>query len=71
MKADNQRNNEILCIVCNDPVSSRELNNVTEEFKPFPAHEDCFDSFTDADEFLSYAKNECSHRANADKEYKH
>ena len=71
MAADNQGNNDVLCIVCNDPISLNELSNVAEEFKPFPAHEDCFDSFTDADEFLNYAKDECCHQADADKKHEH
>ena len=45
------------CVVCGKPVPSQELQEVAKEFKPYPAHTDCFDSFDNADDFIKFAKH--------------
>ena len=45
------------CIVCKNIVNSDEYNSLAPEFKSYPVHFDCFDTFTNADEFLEFAKN--------------
>ena len=44
------------CLVCNKPIKESELKKVAKEFKPFPAHKECFDSFDTAEDFLKFAK---------------
>ena len=43
------------CVVCSDPVSFEEYQSFSQEFKPYPAHAECFDTFVNADEFLKFA----------------
>ena len=51
------------CVVCYSEVSKKELDKLADEFKQYPAHSECFDTFETADEFLKYAKNhkQCEH----------
>ena len=44
-----------ICIVCGDIVSEADFALMSEEFKAYPAHSDCFDSFSSADAFLAFA----------------
>ena len=46
------------CIVCNDTVEPEEYKLLASEFKPYPVHEECFDTFINADEFLKFASNQ-------------
>lgn len=48
---------KIICLVCEESIEKEELKGVASEFKPYPAHSECFDSFINADEFLEFAKN--------------
>ena len=45
------------CVVCKNIVNSDEYNSLATEFKPYPVHFDCFNTFVNADEFLEFAKN--------------
>ena len=45
------------CIVCSEQLNPEEFLKLAEEFKPFPAHKECFDEFEDAETFLAYAKS--------------
>ena len=45
------------CIVCNELIDKDEFDNISMEFKEFPAHGECFDTFDDAECFLEFAKN--------------
>lgn len=48
------------CIVCHEKVTNEEYNELAPEFKPYPVHGECFDTFTDADEFLEFASEQAS-----------
>ncbi|MDE0118435.1 MAG: hypothetical protein OXM55_00305 [Bdellovibrionales bacterium] len=51
------------CIVCKNIVESEEYSLLAPEFKPYPVHAECFDTFTNADEFLQFAlKNKSSNK---------
>ena len=41
------------CVVCNDTVELREYQSLASEFKPYPVHAECFDTFVNADEFFT------------------
>jgi len=43
------------CLVCHEEITPEELPQMSAEFKLYPAHQDCFDSFDSADEFLAFA----------------
>lgn len=43
------------CIVCEEPILQDETN-VSAEFKAYPAHEECFNGFDSADDFLKFAR---------------
>lgn len=45
------------CIVCDDILTDSEFALISDEFKAYPAHADCFDTFESADEFLAFAQN--------------
>ncbi len=45
------------CIVCNEYLDPKEITDLALEFQSFPAHEECFDEFDNADAFLKFAKS--------------
>ena len=45
------------CVVCNDVVELKEYKQLASEFKPYPVHGKCFDTFVNADEFLEFASS--------------
>lgn len=53
------------CLVCHEEITPEEISQMSAEFKLYPAHQDCFDSFDSADEFLAFAKSELSKEAPA------
>lgn len=46
----------VRCLVCQENLDEADLVQLVDEFKKFPAHPECFDSFENADEFLTFAK---------------
>jgi len=46
------------CIVCDHNLSKDEISALSPECKAYPAHDECFDEFENADEFMKYAKGE-------------
>jgi hypothetical protein len=44
------------CVVCNEEINNEDYSLISEEFKPYPAHKECFDGFETADDFLIFAK---------------
>lgn len=48
------------CIVCHESITSEEYSQWAEEFKPYPAHAECFDTFANTDEFLEFASKHVS-----------
>ena len=46
------------CVVCNDVVELKEYKQLASEFKPYPVHGECFDTFVNADEFLEFASSQ-------------
>ena len=44
------------CIVCGDKLTGDEERRLAPEFKPYPVHGECFDTFENADDFIEYAK---------------
>ena len=46
-----------LCIVCKNLINQDEYSSLAPEFKLYPVHFDCFDTFVNADEFLKFAEN--------------
>ena len=48
----------VSCVVCDELVDQDEYEKFGAEFKDYPAHGDCFDSFDDADEFLKFARRQ-------------
>lgn len=41
-----------VCKVCGDQLTSQEFDKLSDEFKHYPAHVECFDSFESVDEFI-------------------
>lgn len=46
------------CVVCDDVVEIEEYEQLASEFKPYPVHGECFDTFVNADEFLEFASHQ-------------
>jgi hypothetical protein len=43
------------CIYCTEELTKPEYLDHAEEFRPYPSHDDCFDTFENAEEFLRWA----------------
>jgi len=45
------------CVICGENLEQEDLANVSSEFKEYPCHNECFDSFENADAFLKHCKH--------------
>ena len=45
------------CVVCRTPVPVKELKELAEDFKDYPVHAECFDTYENADLFLLAGHN--------------
>jgi len=43
------------CIVCNHSIDNEEIKLLSNEFKHYPAHKECFDTYETAENFLEHA----------------
>ena len=55
------------CVLCNEIVELKEYQQLADEFKPYPVHGECFDTFVNADEFLEFASNQAKDSSQSNK----